>query len=87
MDVKTRREILAPGLPARVILSKNRSYNVLKNTLTIFSEQACEDKTIGGFHVATGVTVRALEFFENKLDVKTRILLQSKHAATVYLIL
>ena len=69
MGVKIRREILAAGVPVRVILSKNRSDSVLKNTLTIFSEQACEDKTIGGFHVATGVTVRALEFFENKLDL------------------
>ena len=75
MGVKIRREILAAGVPVRVILSKNRSESVLKNTLTIFLDPACEDKTIGGVHRPMGVTVRALEFFENKLGVKIIILL------------
>ena len=63
--LKTRREILAPGLLARVILIRNVSENILENTKIIFPEQARGDKTIGGLQVPSGVLVRPPEFFEN----------------------
>ena len=67
--LKTRREILAPGRLARVILIRNVSENILENTKIIFPEQARGDKTIEGFHVPSGVLVRGPEFFENKLEL------------------
>ena len=81
--LRIRREILAPGLLARVILIRNVSDNILENTKIFFSEQARGDKTIEGFHVPSGVLVRAPEFFENKLDLIIRFILLSRNLLQV----